>query len=55
VRSERGESVRLGDDSLSHQVDVSMLKVSDRQEGDNIPLPVASVARSNLFSDPAFM
>jgi len=53
--SEGGESVRLRDDSLFGQVDVSMLEVSNRQGGDNIPPPVAPVARSNPFSDPAFM
>jgi hypothetical protein len=47
--------VRLRDDSLSHQEDVSMPEASDRHGGDNIPPPVTPVARSNTFSDPAFM
>jgi hypothetical protein len=37
VYSERGESVRLRDDSLSRQADVSIPEVLDRQGGDNIP------------------
>jgi hypothetical protein len=32
-----------------------MPEVSNRQRGDNIPPPVAPVAGSNPFSDPAFM
>jgi hypothetical protein len=55
VYSEGGVLVRLRDDSLSRQVDVSIPEVSDRWGGDNIPVPVAPVARSNPFSDPAFM
>jgi len=55
VYSERGESVRLRDDSLFRQTDVSMLEVSNRQGGDNIPPLVALVAGSNPFSDPSFM
>jgi hypothetical protein len=50
VYSEGGESVRLRDDSLSRQADVSMPEVSDRQGGDNIPPPVEPVAGSNSFS-----
>ena len=53
--SKRGESLRLRDDSLSRQADVSMAEVSDRHGGDNIPPLVASVAGSNPFSDPAFI
>jgi hypothetical protein len=53
--SEGGESVRLRDDPLFCQADVSMLEVSNKQGGDNIPPLVAPVARSNPFSDPAFM
>jgi len=49
------ESVRLRDDSLSRQIDVSIPEVSDRRGGDNIPPPVEPVAGSNLFSDYAFM
>jgi len=55
VYSERDELVKLRDDSLSCQIDVSMPEVSDRQGGDNIPPLVASVAGSNPFLDPAFM
>jgi len=55
VYSEAGESVRLRDDSLSRQADVSMPEVSDRRGEDNIPPPVEPVAGSNPFSDPAFM
>ena len=55
VYSKRGESLRLRDDSLSRQADVLMPEVSDRNGGDNIPLLVAPVARSNPFSDPAFI
>jgi hypothetical protein len=55
VNSKRGKSRRLRDDSLSHQADVSMPEVSDRQGGDNIPPPVAPVDWSNPFLDPAFM
>ena len=47
--------MRLRDDSLSHQANMSMLDVSDRQGGDHIPPPVESVARSNPFLDHAFM
>jgi hypothetical protein len=52
---EASESVRLQDDSLSRQADVSMPEVSDRRGGDNIPPPVEPVAGSNPFSDHAFM
>ena len=55
VDSEGDETVRLQDDSLSHQADVSMPEVSARQGGDNIPPPVTPVAGSNPFLDPAFM
>jgi hypothetical protein len=55
IYSERDEPVRLRDDSLSRQADVSMLEVSDRYRGDNIPSPVTLVAGSNPFSDLAFM
>jgi hypothetical protein len=47
--------VRLRDDSLSCQADVSMLEISDKQGGDNIPPPVEPVVGSNPFSYPAFM
>jgi len=50
-----GGSVRLRDDSSFRQVDVSMPQGSNIQRGDNIPPPVAPVAESNLFLDPAFM
>jgi len=55
IYSEGDELVRLRDDLLSRQADVSMPEVSDRHGGDNIPPTVAPVARSNPFSDPAFM
>jgi len=55
VYSKAGESVRLRANSLSHQVNVSMLEVSEKQGEDNIPPPVEPVAGSNPFSDPAFM
>jgi hypothetical protein len=32
-----------------------MPKVSNRNEGDNIPLPVAPIAGSNPFLDPTFI
>jgi len=55
VYSKRGELVRLRDDSLSCQADVSMAEVSDREGGDNIPPPMAPVARLNPFLDLAFI
>jgi hypothetical protein len=36
VYSKRDKSVRLQDDSVSHQVEVSMPEVSDRQGGDHV-------------------
>ena len=55
VYSKRDESVRLRDDSVSHQVGVSISKVSDRQGGDHVPPLVAPTTVSNPFLDPAFM
>jgi hypothetical protein len=55
VYSERGKSVKLRDDLLSRQADVSMPEVLDKHGGNNIPLLVAPVAGSNPFSDLAFM
>ena len=49
VYSEAGESVRLRDDSLSRQADVSMPEVSDRRGEDNIPPLVEPIAGSNPF------
>ena len=55
VYSKRDESVRLRDDSVSHQAGVSMSEVSDRQGGDHVPPLVAPTAVSNPFLDPTFM
>jgi len=55
VYSEGGESVRLQDDSLFCQAYISMPEVSNRQGGDNKPLPVALVAGTYPFLDLAFM
>ena len=55
VYSERGESVKLRDDSLSCHVGVTMPDLSNIRGGVNIPPSVAPVARSNPFLDLASM
>jgi hypothetical protein len=52
---EKGESVRLRDDSLSRQAGVIMPDVSDIRGGDNIPPSVAPIVGLNPFLDPASM
>jgi len=52
---EKGESVRLRDDSLSRQAGVIMPDVSDIRWGDNIPPSVAPIVGLNPFLDPASM
>ena len=55
VHSEGDKLMRLQDDLVSRQKEVSMPKVSNRHKGDHVSPLVASTAAPNPFSDPAFM